>query len=524
GDGRNPQPATPCELRVGDMLRQGDRVVVGKDGKVGLKYDGESTTIEMLAATEAAFGAEKGAKRVRLDGGKFVCSAAPQKMAFEIRTRHATARVVGTRFSLDVTAPRTVLAVMEGKVDLIQGEKVLEVEAGASATVTDQGMEMTPTVTQTTAPMRSGCVWAWGRNQYGQLGDGTTVNKSTPVQVAGLSGVTAVAAGKHHTVALKSDGSVWAWGNNRSGQLGDGTRTDHQTPVPVKTADGTPLRGVAAIAAGAYNTVALKSDGRVLVWGDRLVERAGLIHSGPNELPGSVQLNGITAIAAGVCHMLALRSDDTVWTWGLNDHGQLGDGTKTARIAPVQVKLPDGTPLNGVIAIAAGGDGSMALRDDGTVWTWGIFGWSLTPFGQLVNGTETLTPVQVKLANGSPLSGIIAVTAGQEHAVALKNDGTVWAWGGNRPGQLGDGTKTYSRTPVQVKLPNGAPLSGVSAIAAGGCETTALLNDRTVWEWGSLGLGEPRLVPVQVKMADGSPLSGVITMASSDGHTVVVGE
>ena len=133
-------------------------------------------------------GENKDAKRLALDGGKFICSAAPQKRSFEIKTPHAVARVVGTRFSLDVTAPRTLLAVMEGKVQLIRGDKMLEVEAGESATATDKGMEMMPKETRTTAPMRSGRVWAWGQNQYGQLGNGTTKDSPNPVPVPGLDG------------------------------------------------------------------------------------------------------------------------------------------------------------------------------------------------------------------------------------------------------------------------------------------------------------------------------------------------
>ena len=156
-----------------------------------------------------------------------------------------------------------------------------------------------------------GTVWAWGNNSDGQLGDGTAINRKTPVQVSGLGGVTTAAAGSSYTVVLKNDGTVWAWGYNNSGQLGDGTTTNRKTPV----------------------------------------QASGL--------------GGVTAIAAGG-HTVALKNDGTVWAWGYNNSGQLGDGTTTNRKTPVQVG-----GLSGIAAIASGNEHTVALKNDGTVWTWG---------------------------------------------------------------------------------------------------------------------------------------------------------
>ena len=349
----------------------------------------------------------------------------------------------------------------------------------------------------TVALKSDGTAWAWGYNNNGQLGDGTTTSRSTPVRVLGLSGVTAIAAGQYHTVALASDGTVWAWGNNVSGQLGDGTTTQRTTPVQVRGPGGIGyLAGVTAIAGGGYHTVALGSDSTVWAWGNNY---SGQLGDGTNTNRSTpVQVSGltgvVTAIAAGYSHTVALKGDSKVWAWGRNYNGQLGDGTPTDRSTPVQV-----SGLTGVTDIAAGDYHTVALKGgDGAVWTWGY-----NNNGQLGDGTTTQrrTPVQVRGYGGTGnLTGVTAIAGGGSHTVALKGGGTVWAWGSNAVGQLGDGTTTQRTTPVQVST-----LSGVTAIAAGLSHTVALKGDGTVWDWGynnngQLGDGTTtnRSTPVQV--------------------------
>ncbi len=310
-------------------------------------------------------------------------------------------------------------------------------------------------MSHTAALMSNGAVWTWGLNVNGQLGDNTNLARNVPVQVVGaggagfLTGVTAIAAGDSHTVARKSDGTVWAWGYNQFGQLGDGNLTDSSTPVEGFHTEGTtPLTGVVAIAAGGFHTIALKSDGTIWTWGDNKSGQLGdgtTVNSSHHPVlvnnPGGVLFSGI---AGGDAHTVALKTDGTVWAWGLNANGQLGNGTLTNSNTPVQVVGAGGAGfLGGVTAVAAGGFHTIALRSDRSVWTWGR-----NANGQLGNATnnESHVPVQVAGAGGvGALAGVHGIAGGYEHTAALMDDGTVWAWGSNNLGQLGVGPSVTDR-------------------------------------------------------------------------------
>ncbi len=200
-----------------------------------------------------------------------------------------------------------------------------------------------------------GTVWAWGKNNLGQLGDGTTALRTAPVQVEGLSGVVAVAAGRSHSLALTKDGRVWAWGDNAAGELGDGTTVARLLPVRVND-----LSNVTAIAAGGrLFCVALRNDGTVATWGDNNLGQLGDGTNTPRLRPVTVPgLDQVTAISAGHAHVLALTRDRIVFAWGWNGLGQLGDGTQLDRTRPVQVRN-----VGDVMAISAGTlTHSLALR------------------------------------------------------------------------------------------------------------------------------------------------------------------
>ncbi len=365
------------------------------------------------------------------------------------------------------------------------------------------------------AATADGAVYAWGYNGYYQLGIGdggynsyydypmhVVVPGPCPAASPGgsgapvpgacgyLTGVTAVAAGYTHSIALKGDGTVYAWGYNGDGQVGNGT-TDgnyYDRPVQVVGAGGVGfLTGITAIAAGEYNGYALRNDGTVWAWGNNdngeLGNNNATGDSGsPVQVlgPGGVGfLTGITAIAApdDGSHALALRNDGTVWAWGNNGDGELGDGTSTSRSTPVQVvSAGDSGFLTGVKGIAAGTYHSLALMTDGSVYAWGYNG-----YGQLGNNDNTFSnsykPVQVRGVNGvGTLSGIAQIAAGEEQSVALTTDGRVVSWGEGDDGEMGNGYDFYYNL-VPVAARNGfgpGPLTGISFIDAGGYHTLAI--------------------------------------------------
>ena len=321
-----------------------------------------------------------------------------------------------------------------------------------------------------------GSVVAWGDNVAGGLGDGTLTNRATPVPVKGvggagtLTGVVAIAGGGYDSLALRSDGSVVAWGDNDSGELGDGTLINRATPVPVKDVGGAgTLTGVVAIAASYEESIALRADGTVVAWGNYPGDGT------PNRLTpvevsgvgGVGNLSGVVAVAAGYNSSLALRADGTVVAWGDNTYGELGNGTTTKSLTPVQVEGPAGTgTLSGIASLAAGLQDSLALRSDGSVLAWGYNG-----HGELGDGTTTnsSTPVQVLGIGGSgPLTGVMAIRGGESHNLALRAGGSVVAWGNNSVGELGNGTTSSSATPVPVLgIGGGTALTAVVALAAG---------------------------------------------------------
>ena len=284
-----------------------------------------------------------------------------------------------------------------------------------------------------------GTVWATGNNQTGELGDVTSdYYTRSPIQIRGLSGITAIEARGSHSLFLKNDGTVWATGYNYFGQLGNGTTKNRNTPIQVSG-----LSGITAIASGKAHSLFLKNDGTV--WATGLNEFGQLGDGTTTNRTTPVQvsgLSGITAIAGGAYHSLFLKNDGIVWATGYNLEGGLGDGTTTNRNTPVQV-----SGLSGITAIAGGFYHSLFLKNDGTVWATGDN--YKGQLGDVTSDYYTISPIQIR-----GLSGITAIEAGDYHSLFLKNDGTVWATGLNEYGQLGDGTTTNRNTPVQLSVFN----------------------------------------------------------------------
>jgi alpha-tubulin suppressor-like RCC1 family protein len=314
---------------------------------------------------------------------------------------------------------------------------------------------------------------SWGDNLYGELGNGAGSGSALYGSIVGLGSVTQVAAGIDHALALAPDGTVWAWGVGNSGELGNGGTAE--SPVPEQVPN---LTGITQIAAGDGFSLALTSNGTVLAWGDDAQGQLGNSSTTNSDMPVPVAgLTGVTQISAGLEFALALRSDGTVWAWGLNSAGELGNGsTATFSDVPVQV-----TGLSQVTQIAAGGTFGVAARTQGfitsltSVWTWGD-----DQMGELGDGAglSRNTPERV---SGLSVPSVTQIAAGTEFAMVLGSDGSVWAWGADYDGQLGNAaTYTPARRPVETF----GMASGITHISAGAYHVLALRSDGTVLAWG----------------------------------------
>ena len=411
-------------------------------------------------------------------------------------------------YTIDGSTPTTAsFLVTNGKVLLAQGEnlKVLGVKSGytnsavASETYEVAGL-MEGGFSHSLALRSDGTVWSWGLNDHGELGDGTTLNRYSPVQVISstsgptyLSGVVQVAAGNYFSMALKSNGTVWCWGPNSSGELGNASTATSLLPVEVlQAATGNPaLSGVTAISAGAVHCLALTSSGTVWAWGAGSSGQLG--NGGTAQSARAVQVTAlsgrtIVAIAAGYYHNLALDSTGEVWVWGDDNDGQLGDGSGASAQENSPEHLSALDPVTGsgvqVVAIAAGAYHSLALKSDGTVVAWG-----LNNDGQVGNGTTTNCLIPTAVSGFGASSGVIDIQAGGYHTLALKGNGTVWSWGNNDYGELGAGNLQNSTIPEQM-----TGVTNAVALGAGDSHSFVIRSNGTVYfcgrnEYGQAGDG-----------------------------------
>jgi alpha-tubulin suppressor-like RCC1 family protein len=286
-----------------------------------------------------------------------------------------------------------------------------------------------------------GAAKCWGFNGGGQLGDGSTTNSLIAVIVSGLTGgVSAIAPSSNHTCALTTGGGVKCWGLNGNGEIGDGTTTQRLTPVDVSGLTS----GVSAIATGSGYTCALTTGGAAKCWGTNGGGQLGDGSSNGRLTAVNVAglTSGVSAIATGLSHTCALSTGGGVKCWGFNFRGQLGDGTTTQRLTPVDVS----GLTSGVSAISAGEQYTCALTTGGGVKCWGN-----NSSGQLGDGTTTqrLTPVDVSGLTG----GVSAISAGRLHTCARTTGGALKCWGANGSGAIGDGTTIQRLSPVDVRIP-----------------------------------------------------------------------
>ncbi len=363
------------------------------------------------------------------------------------------------------------------------------------------------------ARLVNGMVQCWGDNSQGQLGDGSQSNSSSPINVVGLRApAIALTAGFYHTCAALQDGSVACWGDNARGQLGDDSREDRLQPVAVQDLSDS----IAKLAAGRYHTCALAIDGDVHCWGSSSRGQLGTGSLDSSRTPARVATLGgdAVAIGAGEEHSCAILTNGTLRCWGSNRDRQLGEGSPGLYSIP-QLLIPNRaagntTPIGGIAAIAVGRYHSCLLTNQRGVECWGR-----NSDGQLGDGSNIPQPAPVAVVGLA--NGVIGLSLGAEHSCALRQNGTVLCWGSNQYGQLGDGTQEQRATPVEVSGITG----GVAAIVAGDNHTCALVQGGGAKCWGQNSSGQlgdgtttDTSFPVTV-----SGLSGALALTAGLGHS-----
>jgi alpha-tubulin suppressor-like RCC1 family protein len=306
-------------------------------------------------------------------------------------------------------------------------------------------------------------LYAWGRNVVGTLGDGTTVDRSSPVQIGSLTDWSHVSASKdNHSAALKLNGTLWAWGGNSLfGALGDGTTVDKSSPVQIGA-----LTNWSQVSAGTAFTAAVKTDGTLWTWGNGANGRLGSGAVASRSSP--VQVGALTdwaKVSAGGTHTTAITVNGALWTWGNGANGLLGSTAVVSRSSPVQVGA-----LTNWSKIDAGVNRTFAIKTDSTLW-----GWGLAIVGDNSNVSRS-SPVQI-----GALTDWYEASPGLGHSIATRANGTIWSWGNNASGQLGtNNSGTYVSSPVQI-----GALSNWLQVSAGSSVSSAIKTDGTLWTWGT---------------------------------------
>ena len=324
-------------------------------------------------------------------------------------------------------------------------------------------------------------LWVWGQNSYGQLGINDTNRRCTPVTTSAGGANWKQVSTSTQTAAIKIDGTLWTWGKNSYGQLGVNDTTNRCTPVTT-FAGGTNWKQVSC---GGNNTSAIKTDGTLWIWGSNLRGQLGVNDTSNRTTPVTTFAGGTNwkQVACGSGHIAAIKTDGTLWTWGYNEYGQLGINVRTTSI-PYGILTPVTTFAGGTNwkQVACGSFYTAAIKTDGTLWTWGGNG-----YGQLgVNTTQTdpvgiCTPVTT-FAGGTNWKQI---SAGNDHTAAIKTDGTLWTWGSNAVGQVGNFDLGTRRTPVTTFVGG----TNWKQVACSFQCTAAIKTDGSLWTWGGNSQG-----------------------------------